>query len=91
MLDLVGERALTTVLTPRLLGVAAVDFASTALTGFGGIVLGMNNGTGGIPPSCEFGRELYPMDEAGRERGAIGLSGVKKLDFRLRTAGDGGI
>jgi hypothetical protein len=31
------------------------------------------------------------MEEAGRERGAIGLSGVKKLDFRLRTAGDGGI
>jgi hypothetical protein len=31
------------------------------------------------------------MEEAGRESGAIGLSGVKKLDFRLLIAGEGGI
>jgi len=31
------------------------------------------------------------IDEAGREGGRIGLSAVKKLDFLLREAGDGGI
>lgn len=34
---------------------------------------------------------MYPIEDSGRESGAIGLSGVKKLDFRLRIAGEGGI
>lgn len=34
---------------------------------------------------------MYPIEDSGRESGAIGLSGVKKLDFRLLIAGEGGI
>lgn len=31
------------------------------------------------------------MEDGGLDRGAIGLSGVKKLDFRLRIAGESGM
>jgi hypothetical protein len=79
------------VLTLRLLGVGAVDLANAVFSAFAGTVFGANRGIGGMPPSCEVGRELYPIEEAGRERGAIGLSGVKKLDFRLLIAGEAAV
>lgn len=58
ILDLVGERARVVVLILRLPGVAAVDLASVVFNGLDGRVFDVNKGTGGIPPSCEVGREL---------------------------------
>lgn len=59
VLDFVGERALVEVLTLRLLGVAVVNLPpSVVVSAFDGAVFGVNKGTGGIPPSCEVGREL---------------------------------
>lgn len=48
----------------------------------------------GVPanaPSLVPGRLALLIAEAGREGGPIGLCGVKKLDFRLPPAGEGGM
>lgn len=51
MLAFVGERARVAVLTLLLLGVVVVDLPIVPPRTFGGKVLGVNNGTGGIEPS----------------------------------------
>lgn len=51
MLAFVGERALAAVLTLRFIGVVVVDLPVVPPLTFGGILLGVYNGTGGMTPS----------------------------------------
>ena len=59
--------------------------------GFDPMAQGVVNEGGGIVPSRVVGREALPIDEAGRDRDCMGLSGEKKLDLLLTLAGEGGI
>ena len=60
------------------------------LVGDGGLGVEELDGKGGRRPWLVLGRVLL-RDDVGRDEGATGLSGGKKLDLRLRGDGEGGI
>ena len=82
-------------LTALLLGVICdirfpVVGSKRRLVGDGGLGVEELDGKGGRWPWLVLGRVLL-RDDVGRDDGAIGLSGGKKLDLRLRGDGEGGI
>jgi hypothetical protein len=94
-LALVGDCALASFMVAAawgfLLRVAVLLLACPLERGFAPIVEAVKEGIAGISASREFGRTPELWEDAGRDIGAIGLSGVKKLDFRRSLAGEGGI
>jgi hypothetical protein len=74
------------------LDIAAGGFAIVSPPGVEGIGPDGENGRiTGMSLSLEPGCRLWPSDDVGLEWGAIGLSGLKKLDFRRSLAGEAGI
>ena len=82
-------------MTAFLLGVVCdirfpVVGSKRRLVGDSGLGVEELDGKGGRWPWLVLGRVLL-RDDVGRDEGATGLSGGKKLDLRLRGDGEGGI
>jgi hypothetical protein len=90
----VGDWALTSfaaaVLTLRWPVIDGLAMVSPRVVEAAGLE-GENGPSAGISQSLELGRTTIPSEDVGLETGAIGLSGAKKLDFRLNFAGEGDI